>query len=105
MSGTAVHKFRWPAWLPWLALLLAMAGCASLPKDYPRSVSHVIADTGATRLGRLAASMRAGQPDSAGVHLLARGLDAFAARRMRERRSSGSAVTASWMAEAMSSTS
>lgn len=80
MSGTAVHKFRWLAWLPWLALLLALAGCASLPKDYPRSVSHVIADTGATRLGRLAASMRAGQPDSAGVHLLARGLDAFAAR-------------------------
>jgi putative cardiolipin synthase len=80
MSGNVVNKSRWLVGLVGLLALLALAGCASLPSDYPRSISHAVTGTADTRLGRLAATVRARREATSGVHLLSRGLDAFSAR-------------------------
>src|SRR3954468_5074802 len=60
-------------------LLLALGGCAGLP-DTPRPASHVLRDTGDTRLGRALAAALAAHPGRNGIHGLADGRDAFAAR-------------------------
>jgi putative cardiolipin synthase len=59
---------------------LALAGCTSLPKDYPRPESRALTDTGATRLARTFAPLLAQHSPKSGVAPLASGLDAFVAR-------------------------
>jgi len=66
--------------LPIPAALLALAGCVSLPTDYPRTVTHTLSDTGATRLGQGIAPLTARHRGESGIHPLRRGIDAFVAR-------------------------
>jgi cardiolipin synthase C len=64
-----------------LALVgLLQAGCASLPTDYPRSISAVLTDTGDTRLGQASSRLLAEHPEVSGILLLDRGTDALLAR-------------------------
>jgi putative cardiolipin synthase len=70
---------RLPACLAYFVLALA-AGCASLPQNVERTPTHAIADTADTRLGRATAPAAAAHPGRTGVHALANGRDAFAAR-------------------------
>jgi putative cardiolipin synthase len=71
--------FRHPHAMLLLAMLL-QAGCASLPTDYPRTVSTALTDTADTRLGQASRRLLADHPNVSGVHLLDRGTDAFLAR-------------------------
>lgn len=59
---------------------LALAGCASLPQDYPRQESHALTDTGSTRLARALAPQLARHGARSGAYSLESGLDAFVAR-------------------------
>jgi putative cardiolipin synthase len=61
-------------------LSLALAGCASLPKARTITPSYVLADTSETTLARAAALALAEIQGPSGVHLTARGPDAFLAR-------------------------
>jgi len=63
-----------------LALGLALAGCTSLPQDYPRQESHAFTDTGGTRLGRALAPLAAQHAPRSGAYPLESGVDAFVAR-------------------------
>jgi putative cardiolipin synthase len=63
-----------------LPILWLLCGCAGLPTDFERLVSHTLTDTQDTTLGRSAATQRATFPGQSGFHLLANGLDAFVAR-------------------------
>jgi putative cardiolipin synthase len=64
-----------------LCLLLSLAtGCAALPSLQDRPGSTVDLDTGATRLGRALAAGAMVHPGKSGVHALADGRNAFAAR-------------------------
>ena len=76
----AVSGGRSVAAASWLAVALLLAGCTTLPRDYPRTVSTALADTQQTRLGRWAAPLLAGHPGLSGVHPLRTGMDAFLAR-------------------------
>jgi len=70
-----------------LALVAALAGCASIDFDYPRDESYVLPDTDDTALGREIAE--AGfdyPPDHSGFHPLPDGIDALAARLLLARR-------------------
>jgi putative cardiolipin synthase len=60
--------------------MLLLAGCASLPTDYPRSASTALTDTGQTRLGQVSGRMLAARPGTSGILVLNRGTDAFQAR-------------------------
>ncbi len=71
---------RLESWLLLAAALLAVGGCARLPIDYERSVSHALQDTAQTRLGRSGrAALQAHLGDSA-FRPLADGVDALLAR-------------------------
>ena len=59
---------------------LLLGGCVSLPTDYPRSESHALTDTAATRLGRGVVAKTTKHPGQSGVYLLEHGSDAFVAR-------------------------
>jgi cardiolipin synthase C len=65
-----------------LALLLVLtgAGCASLPKDYPRDASYAFTDTAGTRLARALSPLLARHAPRSGAYPLESGLDAFVAR-------------------------
>ena len=63
-----------------LAAALALAGCTTLPKDYPREASRAAADTAGTALGRTSERFAAERGGPSGVRLLSRGIDAFVAR-------------------------
>jgi len=64
-----------------LALMISIiAGCASVPKDYPRTPSHTIRDTQDTWLARKVASAVVDHPEQSGFYLLSSGMDAFTAR-------------------------
>ena len=62
------------------ALVITLAGCASLPRDVNRPHSKALADTGSTRLGRALAPVVAANPGKTGIHALSNARDAFAAR-------------------------
>ena len=69
------------------ALLLLLAGCASIDFDYPRSESYAYADTGDTELAIEAAEAISGKaPGESGFHPLSNGVDALAARLVLARR-------------------
>ena len=61
------------------ALLLALSACARLP-DVERTQSSALADTATTRLGKALAGAVKAHPGKSGIHALASGRDAFAAR-------------------------
>ena len=69
--------------MPLLACLLA--GCASLPPLEPRQESRVLADTAGTRLARAVEPVATAHPGLTGIHALALGTDAFAARMLLAR--------------------
>jgi len=62
------------------ALVLALAGCASLPPPPARTASHAYDDTDATRIGRVVQQLRAAHPGLTGAHLLLDAREAFVAR-------------------------
>src|SRR5215470_3752638 len=62
------------------AFLVALAGCASLPKNVERTPSSAFTDTSDTRLARGLAAAIAAHPGKTGVYPLPQGRDAFAAR-------------------------
>ena len=72
---------RVPWRMPWIAWLLvaALAGCASLPA-IERVPTSALGDTADTRLGRALAPAVGAHPGLSGIHPLANGRDAFAAR-------------------------
>ena len=62
------------------AVILMVAGCATLPKDFDRPESYALPDTANTFFGKTRIEERAAHPGKSGFHLLAKGLDAFVAR-------------------------
>ncbi len=69
-----------PGILLGLALLFALSGCGSLPKDVSRPVSYAHTDTDNTPLGRARRDEIRRHPGESGFLLLGNGLDAFVAR-------------------------
>ncbi|MDH5209140.1 MAG: phospholipase D family protein [Burkholderiaceae bacterium] len=63
-----------------VALVVLVAGCASLPPLEGRTATTALADTAGTRLGRAVAPDVAANPGKAGIHALPNPYDAFAAR-------------------------
>ena len=63
-----------------LAAAVLLAGCTTLPRDYPRTVTTAVADTQQTRLGRWVAPLLERHPGQSGVHPMPAGKDAFVAR-------------------------
>jgi len=73
----------WRGRLAGLGVLIGLlSGCASLPTDVQRPVSHALAQPGATPLGQLVSQRRpeAVRPDVSGFALIASSRDAFATR-------------------------
>jgi putative cardiolipin synthase len=68
------------AMAPLVLSLALLAGCASLPENYPRQESHALSDTGDTRLARMLAPQLARHGARSGAYPLESGLDAFVAR-------------------------
>jgi putative cardiolipin synthase len=58
----------------------ALSGCASLPSRVERSASGAFLDTAGTRLGAAITPLTQAHPGLSGIHPLAGGRDAFAAR-------------------------
>ena len=63
-----------------LAVLLVLAGCASLPENVGRTTSHAYTDTEDTRLGQSRRDEIDRHPGESGFVVLGNGLDAFVAR-------------------------
>jgi putative cardiolipin synthase len=61
-------------------VVVLVTACSSLPIDYARTESHAYVDTGGTPLGRAVTPLVDQHSGLTGVYLIARGLDAFAAR-------------------------
>jgi putative cardiolipin synthase len=76
------HGDRKPAWQRlMLALVLAvLAGCASLPTDYPRSSSTAMQDHESTPIGRRVAEIAAQHPGNSAFQIIRYGRPAFTAR-------------------------
>jgi cardiolipin synthase C len=66
-------------------IILIIASCAVLPKDFDRPVSYALTDTKNTAFGQARAKERAAHPGKSGFHLLGNGLDAFVARAVLSR--------------------
>lgn len=67
-------------------IVAAIAGCASLPSDVPRTPSFALADAADAQLARQFADDASAHPGSSGVLLLGNGLDAYVARAVLARR-------------------
>ena len=64
-----------------LALVLAvLAGCASLPTDYPRTSSMAMQDHESTPIGRRVAELAAQHPGNSAFRIIRYGRPAFTAR-------------------------
>lgn len=63
-----------------LLLLVILAGCASVPLDYPRVSTVALTDTGGTHLAKESAVWRDGRLQENGFYPLTEGEDAFGAR-------------------------
>jgi phosphatidylserine/phosphatidylglycerophosphate/cardiolipin synthase-like enzyme len=65
-----------------LSILIGVfvAGCASVPKDYPRTPSSAFPDPAATAIGRYFLQAARRQPGESGFALLREGREAFTAR-------------------------
>lgn len=82
VSGHAAPRASLTALLRRLLLstLLLAGGCASLPVDYERAVSHALQDTGQTRLGQSGRAALQAHPGQSAFRPLASGVDALLAR-------------------------
>jgi len=60
--------------------LLLFSGCATLPENFERPISHAYTDTDGTRMGQDRRDEMLAHPGQSGFLLLASGLDAFVAR-------------------------
>ena len=60
--------------------ILLIAGCASLPKDYPRTHSTAFQDHETTRIGKEIAARAPQHPGESGFAIIRRGRQAFTAR-------------------------
>jgi phosphatidylserine/phosphatidylglycerophosphate/cardiolipin synthase-like enzyme len=65
---------------PAFGLIIAIDGCASLPRSVDRPASTALTDTGSTRLGRAIAPLARANAGKNGIHALDNARDAFAAR-------------------------
>ena len=75
------HRAARTALLPLCLLLLYLLnGCASIPYDYPRSVSSALYRPEGTSLGQQFQAQAVSHPGASGFSLLPTGLDAFTAR-------------------------
>ena len=63
-----------------LLLHLVIAGCASMPLDYPKEPTRALTDTADTYLAKESATWRDGQLQGNGFYSLSEGKDAFGAR-------------------------
>ena len=63
-----------------VALVLFVAGCATVPLDFPKDYSEALVNTGETHLGREVAEWTAGHPGKSGFYPLVAGIDALGAR-------------------------
>jgi putative cardiolipin synthase len=71
----------WRNFLSLIGLIaLLMHGCATLPKNFERPVSHAVTDTDDTLIGKLHRDEKSAHPGQSGFLLLGGGLDAFVAR-------------------------
>lgn len=66
--------------LPAVAWMLLLGGCATLPENVNRAESFAYTDTEDTLLGRIFAGEISAYPGKSGFHLLGNGVDAFVAR-------------------------
>ena len=81
ISGAATLGLAWRAIL--LTVAVALGGCAALPSQVERPVSHARDDIADTRLAKIAAASTnapAAGPDVSGFRLLTDGAEAFATR-------------------------
>ncbi len=63
-----------------LIAVIAIAGCASVPLDRPKSATYAFTDTEQTSLAESSVNWRAEDPDRNGFYPLIEGLDAFGTR-------------------------
>lgn len=63
-----------------LVVIVCLSGCAGLPNQIERRQTRAFTDTAHAYLGHYVTNRAADHPDLSGFHLLANGLDAFAAR-------------------------
>lgn len=74
----------WPASRPLArvlgALVLFLGGCASVPQEYPRTVSHALQETVDSPLVRRLEQEALAHPDQSGFAIVRRGQNAFTAR-------------------------
>jgi len=75
-----MYRYSIIIYLSAAVLILMLAGCATLPKDFNRPESYALINTEDTAFGRDHAEERAAHPGKSGFHLLSNGLDAFVAR-------------------------
>lgn len=61
-------------------LTLLLSACANLPRDVERPVSHAVANTADTKLGRLVQQAATAHPGQSGFHALADGVEALLSR-------------------------
>ena len=66
--------------LGFVCAALCMAGCTSVPLDYPKETSTALNNTSDTALAAESRHLRRTQPDTNGFYPLHEGLDAFGAR-------------------------
>ena len=62
------------------AVAFGMTGCARLPENVDRPVTHALTDTSSTRIGIAVSDLVGAHPGNSGFHLLQNGLNAFVAR-------------------------
>ena len=63
-----------------VALVLALSGCATVDFDYPKSETTVITDTDDTHFGKQIAGLAEQHPGEAGFYPMSDGIDALASR-------------------------
>ena len=80
-AGTSGHS-RHCSWLLLVVSMLVLAGCATVPKDYPRTASTAFQAHESTTIGREVAELAAQHPGQSGFAIMRYGRPAFTARIM-----------------------
>ena len=80
-QGPAVHApMRVRTWMLLTLVAVLVAGCASVPKDYPRTASSAFPDYASTVIGAYLEKAAASHPDQSGFAILPDGRRAFTSR-------------------------